>query len=79
MSDDGKDIQYLDKKRLGNHLQHLRKKAGYSNYETFAYDKGIPRAQYGRYETGASDIRFTSLMKIIRAFEMTPEEFFKDY
>lgn len=78
MKDDEKE-KYLDKKRLGNHLQRLRKKAGYSNYEAFAYDKGIPRAQYGRYETGASDIRFSSLMKIIRAFDMSPEEFFEDF
>ncbi|MEL6303648.1 MAG: hypothetical protein AAFQ20_02550, partial [Bacteroidota bacterium] len=29
----------------------------------FAFDHGIPRSQYGRYETG-TDIRYTSLLKI---------------
>lgn len=78
-AEDKKTIQYKDSKRLGKHLQKLRKEAGYTNYESFAYDKDIPRAQYGRYETGASDIRFSSLLKVIRALDMTPAEFFKNF
>lgn len=48
---------------------------GYSSYENFAFDHKIHRAQYGRYETG-TDMQFTSLLKIARAFDMTLEEFF---
>lgn len=64
-------------KQLANRIKELRKKKGYSSYEYFAYDHGISRSQMGRYEKG-EDIRFSSLMKLIEAFEMTPNEFFKD-
>ncbi|MBX7204128.1 MAG: helix-turn-helix domain-containing protein [Bacteroidia bacterium] len=64
-------------KQLSKRIKDLRIVKGYSNYENFAYDHGISRAQYGRYEKG-EDLRFTSLMKLIEAFEMTPEEFFSE-
>lgn len=62
-------------KKLAQRIKTLRVEKGYSSYETFAFDKGIPRAQYGRYETG-TDIQYTSLLKIVKAFDMTLEEFF---
>lgn len=64
--------------RLANRIKELRIAKGYSNYEIFAFEKGISRSQYGRYEKG-EDLRFSSLMKVIEAFDMTPEEFFKDF
>lgn len=63
--------------KLAQRIKDLRIKMGYSSYETFAYDKGIPRAQYGRYEIG-TDIQYTSLLKVVKAFDMTLEEFFSD-
>lgn len=62
---------------LATRLRSIRKSLGYTNYENFAFEHGIPRAQYGRYENG-QDIRYTTLMKIIRAFGMTPQEFFAE-
>lgn len=62
---------------LGKRIKSLRIQKGYSNYETFAYEHNIPRAQFGRYEAG-QDLRFSSLMKVIRAFDMTPSEFFEE-
>lgn len=64
------DIQNLAKR-----IRQLRIEQGYSNYETFAFKHEISRTQYGRYEKG-EDLRFTSLMKLIKAFDLTPEEFF---
>lgn len=64
-----------DIKLLAERIKELRKEKGYTNYEFFAYDHELPRAQYGRYEKG-EDLRFTSLMKLIRAFGITPQEFF---
>jgi hypothetical protein len=65
-------------KQLGDRIKYLRThKAKYSNYENFAYDHDIPRAQYGRYEKG-EDLRYTSLLKIVKAFGMTLEEFFSE-
>lgn len=64
-------------KQLAQRIRSLRLAKGYSSHETFAYEKGIPRAQYGRYERG-EDLRFTSLVKIVQAFDMSLEEFFSE-
>lgn len=64
-------------KQIGERLKEIRKQKGYDNYEKFAYEHDIPRAQYGRYERGNSDLRLSSLLKILNAFDMTLEEFFK--
>ncbi len=61
--------------KLGQRIKELRIKRGYTNYEYFAYENNISRAQYGRYERG-EDIRFGTLIKIINAFEMSVDEFF---
>ena len=60
---------------LAKRLKELRVEKGYSNYENFAFDNELPRAQYGRYEKG-EDLRFSSLMKVIRAYGISPQEFF---
>ena len=66
-----------DIEKLAKRIKALRVKMGYTNYENFAFDKNIPRAQYGRYEKG-EDLRFSSLMKVIKALDITPEEFFSE-
>ena len=63
--------------KLGKRIKALRIEKGYSNYENFAFDHDLPRAQFGRYEKG-EDLRFSSLMKVIKAFDMTAEEFFAE-
>jgi len=63
--------------KLGTRIKDLRIKAGYTSYEYFAYEHNIPRAQFGRYEQG-KDLRFSSLVKVVSAFGMTMEEFFKE-
>lgn len=64
-------------KKLGARIKQLRIKKGYTNYEHFAYDHNISRAQFGRYEQG-QDLRFTTLVKIVSAFGMTMKEFFAE-
>ena len=64
-------------KKLAKRIKSLRIEKGYTSYENFAFDNKIHRAQYGRYETG-TDMQFTSLLKIARAFDMTLEEFFSE-
>jgi transcriptional regulator with XRE-family HTH domain len=61
--------------RLGERIRELRIKKGYSSQETFAYDAGIPRAQYGRYEKGRN-ITMTSLYQILKFHKLTLPEFF---
>ena len=73
-----KDIQaekLLEK--LGSRLRDLRKARGYTNYEQFAFDHGLPRAQYGRYEKG-QDLRLSSLVKVLTAMEVSLTEFFSE-
>jgi len=64
-------------KRLGARIKALRIKKGYTNYENFAFEHDIPRAQFGRYERG-EDLRYSSLLKVIEAFDLSPKEFFSE-
>lgn len=68
--------KYLNK--LAKRLKEHRIKAGYSNYENFAFSNEIGRTQYGKYETGGN-IQFTTLVKILKALDITFEEFFKGF
>lgn len=63
--------------QLGKRIKALRIAKGYSNYEYFAYEHGISRSQFGRYENG-EDLRFSSLIRVVKAFDMTLEEFFSE-
>lgn len=62
---------------LGKRLREIRKQKGYSNYEQFAFDNEIPRAQYGRYEKG-HDLRFSSLLKVLKAMNISLKDFFSE-
>ena len=64
-------------KKLGERIRSIRKEKGFTNYEYFAYEHKFPRSQFGRYENG-EDLRFSSLCKIVHAFDMTLEEFFSE-
>ncbi|MFH6983585.1 helix-turn-helix domain-containing protein [Marinoscillum luteum] len=78
MSKDNEEINYdqeLDK--LAKRIKSLRIAQGYTSYEVFAFENGIHRVQYGRYEKGG-DLRYTSLLKVIKALGMTPAEFFSE-
>jgi transcriptional regulator with XRE-family HTH domain len=70
-------IQEEDLKMLGERIRSLRIKKGYANYENFAYDNDIARAQYGKYEKG-ENLRYTSLLKVIRALGISVKEFFSE-
>lgn len=62
---------------VGEKLKKFRTKNGYSSYEQFAFEKGIGRAQYGKYERGTEDLRLSSLFKTLKALDVSWEEFFK--
>lgn len=64
-------------KKLGKRIRQIRKDKGFSNYEKFAYQHDFNRSSYGRFESG-EDIRFSSLLRVLDAFDMTLEEFFSD-
>jgi len=62
---------------LGERFKKLRKEKGFSNYEQFAFDNELPRAQYGRYENG-EDLRFSSLLKVLKAMDISLKDFFSE-
>jgi len=62
-------------KKVAQKLRQLRIDAGYSSYETFAFDKEINRVQYWRIENG-KNITLQTLFKILKLHKITPEEFF---
>ena len=64
--------------QIGNRLETIRKEAGYTSYENFAIDKGIPRMLYWRLEKG-TNFTITSLLRVMDAHGITLEEFFKDF
>ena len=63
--------------KLGKRIRELRKQKGYSNYEHFAYENGISRTQYGKYEKG-ENMKFLTFLKVLKGLDVTVEEFFKD-
>lgn len=72
------NLEVSDLKKVGERLKYYRKKAGYTSSEYFAYENGISRPQYGKYEAGAN-IQLNTLMKILKAMNVTLEEFFKGF
>lgn len=71
----GKQIPELPK--LAERVKKLRKEKGYNSHEAFAFEIGISRTQYNKYERGY-DIRFSTLVRIVKAFDMSLEEFFSE-
>ncbi len=63
--------------KMGKRLKQLRIEKGYSNYENFAFESGLSRTQYGRYEKG-TNIQFTTLLRITKAHNITLAEFFSE-
>ncbi len=62
-------------KQVGATLRALRKEAGYSSYETFAYEIGMDSAQYGKYERG-KNMEMSTLFRILWFHKMQPDAFF---
>lgn len=72
--DDKTDQEF---QKLGDRIKQLRVKKGYTSYEIFAFENGINRAQFGRYERG-EDLRYSSLLKVCDALGVTIKEFFNE-
>ncbi len=66
-----------DLKKIGARIKQLRKKLGYTSYETFANEHDIHRVQWGRYEQGL-DMYTSTLIKIATLLGVTIKEFFSE-
>lgn len=60
---------------IGQKLKALRIAKGYTSYENFAFDHGLNRANYGRYEKG-SNSKISTLITILECHGLTLKEFF---
>ncbi len=63
--------------KIGQRFRQLRLEKGYTNYEQFAFEHDLPRAQYGRYEKGA-DMRMSSFLRVLQAFDISIKDFFAE-
>jgi transcriptional regulator with XRE-family HTH domain len=61
---------------IGEKLVELRRKKGYTSYESFAFDHDLPRVHYWRIEKGKVNVTFKSLARILAIHDLTIEEFF---
>lgn len=73
------DLEYQKKvfDALSARLKAFRIAKGYKNYEAFAFKFDFSRAQISRYEKG-EDLRISTLLRLLKALEVNPDEFFAD-
>jgi transcriptional regulator with XRE-family HTH domain len=67
----------IDVVKISRRLKALRIQRGYTTVEAFTKETGLSRSQYLRFEKG-NDLKLSSLVKIIKAFNITFSEFFED-
>ncbi len=60
---------------ISKKIRSLRIEGGFTSYESFANEKGLPRMQYWRAETGAN-LTLTTLLSILDAHSISLESFF---
>jgi transcriptional regulator with XRE-family HTH domain len=65
-----------DLERIGKRLKEIRASKGYTSYRQFAYTFEIEPKSVWRLEEGKSDFKYSSLKRMLDAFNMTVEEFF---
>ena len=63
-------------KKIGIRLKNLRKEAGYSNPDKFAYENNLNRSQYGKYEAGTSNPTIKTLITILNIHNISLSQFF---
>jgi transcriptional regulator with XRE-family HTH domain len=61
--------------KLGARIKQLRKEAGFTSAEDFAYQYSFPRSGYGKIEQG-KNIEFYTLIKILNCHGISYPEFF---
>lgn len=65
-----------ERKAIADRIKELRIKSGYTSYETFAIENGLPRKNYWRMETG-ENFTINTLIRILKIHGVSLEEFFK--
>ena len=65
-----------ERELIANRVKELRIQSGYTSYETFAVENGLPRKNYWRIEKG-ENFTINTLIRILKIHNMSLEEFFK--
>jgi len=63
--------------KIAEGLKRLRKEAGYTSHETFAFENDLPRQHYWKVEKG-SNITINTLLRILDIHDKEPSEFLKE-
>ncbi|MEX0362233.1 MAG: helix-turn-helix domain-containing protein [Allomuricauda sp.] len=65
-----------ERKAIATKVKELRIKNGYTSYETFAIENGLPRKNYWRIEKG-ENFTINTLIRILKIHDVSLEDFFK--
>ena len=65
-------------RKIGLRLKTLRKSKGYKSPDKFSYENNLNRSQYGKYETGNTNITIGTLINILNCFGVSLSEFFNE-
>ena len=65
-----------ERELIANRVKELRILSGYTSYETFAMENGLPRKNYWRIEKG-ENFTINTLIRILKIHNISLEEFFK--
>jgi transcriptional regulator with XRE-family HTH domain len=60
-------------KRFGENVRAARKAKGWTQ-EDLAHESGLATVQVSRIERGVREIRLTTLLRLLHALEMTPND-----
>lgn len=63
--------------KIAKKIRQLRIDAGYTSYESFAFDKELPRMQYWRMEAG-TNFTIETLLKILDVHKISLKNFFEN-
>jgi len=75
--EDNEEKILLRIEKVANKVKQLRKDAGFTSFQSFAFTYEINRVQYWRIESG-KNITLKTLIKVLDIHKITLEEFFKD-
>lgn len=72
------EINKLALEKFGKRLREIRKQRGYKTAEDAAYQFGIQRAQYTRYESGKANFNYLTMIEVLNKMEIPISEFFSE-
>jgi transcriptional regulator with XRE-family HTH domain len=64
-------------KKLGQRIKAIRTAQGFTSAEAFANERGLARAQYGKFENGRN-LTYSNLLRVMQALNVSLREFFAE-